>query len=127
MASFTLGQEEGAEFVLGGQDDPRVNNGCTDLALAHTLKFWRDRFESALRLRRDLLGWNAADGGCRLIYSESDGLSGLTVDRFGRWLVVQFTSLAMFERRALVVGLLAELTGADGIWLRNDRAAPCGT
>ena len=41
VASFTLGQEEGAEFVLGGQDDPRVNNGCTDLALAHTLKFWR--------------------------------------------------------------------------------------
>ena len=51
VASFTLAQEEGAEFVLGGQDDPRVNNGCTDLALAHTLKFWRCWKRSALRRR----------------------------------------------------------------------------
>jgi len=41
VARFTLGQEEGAEFVLGGQDDERVGSVCTDLALAHTLKFWR--------------------------------------------------------------------------------------
>lgn len=41
VASFVLAQEEGAEFVLGGQDDPRVDSSCTDLALAHTLKFWR--------------------------------------------------------------------------------------
>ena len=41
VASFTLNQEESAEFVLGGRDDPRVDGGCTDLALAHTLKFWR--------------------------------------------------------------------------------------
>ena len=41
VASFTLNQEEGAEFVLGGQEDERVDSGCTDAALAHTLKFWR--------------------------------------------------------------------------------------
>ena len=41
VASFVLAQEEGAEFVLGGQDDPRVDSSCTDLALAHSLKFWR--------------------------------------------------------------------------------------
>lgn len=41
VASFTLEQEEGAEFVLGGQEDERVDSSCTDLALAHTLKFWR--------------------------------------------------------------------------------------
>ena len=41
VASFVLAQEEGAEFVLGGQDEPRVDSSCTDLALAHTLKFWR--------------------------------------------------------------------------------------
>ncbi|MCJ7958630.1 MAG: glycoside hydrolase family 15 protein [Pseudomonas sp.] len=41
VASFALDQEEGAEFVLGGQEDGRVDSSCTDLALAHTLKFWR--------------------------------------------------------------------------------------
>ena len=41
VARFTLGQEEDAAFVLGGQDDGRVDSRCTDLALAHTLKFWR--------------------------------------------------------------------------------------
>lgn len=41
VASFELGQEEGAEFVLGGLDDPRVKNDCTDLCLERTLKFWR--------------------------------------------------------------------------------------
>ena len=41
VAHFTLTQEEGAEFVLGGQEDERVDSSCTDLALAHTLQFWR--------------------------------------------------------------------------------------
>lgn len=41
VASFDLGQEEGAEFVLGGLDDVRVKNDCTDLCLERTLKFWR--------------------------------------------------------------------------------------
>lgn len=41
VARFTLTQEEGAEFVLGGQEDERVDSSCTDLALAHTLQFWR--------------------------------------------------------------------------------------
>ncbi|MGU9858643.1 glycoside hydrolase family 15 protein [Pseudomonas sp. LF245] len=41
VARFTLTQDEGAEFVLGGQEDERVDSSCTDLALAHTLQFWR--------------------------------------------------------------------------------------
>ncbi|WLH70332.1 glycoside hydrolase family 15 protein [Pseudomonas sp. FP2309] len=41
VAHFTLTQDQGAEFVLGGQDDARVDSNGTDLALAHTLQFWR--------------------------------------------------------------------------------------
>ena len=55
------------------------------------------------------------------MFSESDGLSGLTVDRYGRWLVAQFTSLALFERRELLLRLLAERTGAEGIIARTER------
>ena len=39
VAMFTLGQEESAEFILGGEDDPRVTNACTDQYLQRTLSF----------------------------------------------------------------------------------------
>src|SRR5262249_33691433 len=61
-------------------------------------------------------------GACRLVFSEADGLSGLTADRYDRWLVVQVTSRALFDRRDLLIRLLAESTGAEGILLRADRA-----
>jgi len=41
VATFELGQEEGAEFVLGGVDDARVTSDCTDLCLERTQQFWR--------------------------------------------------------------------------------------
>ena len=60
----------------------------------------------------------------RLVFSESDGLSGLTVDRFDRWLAVQFTSLALFERREFLLAELARITGAEGILLRGEKGIP---
>ncbi len=84
--------------------------------------FWRDRLASAIRLRADVLRLPQGEAtASRLVFSESDGLSGLTVDRYGRWLVAQFTSLALFERRELLTKALAELTGASGIVLRTER------
>ena len=55
----------------------------------------------------------------RVVSSEGDGISGLTVDRYDRWLVVQFTSLALFERREVLARLLAEQTGAEGVLSRT--------
>ena len=43
------------------------------------------------------------------------------MDRYDRWLVVQFTSLGLAQRRELLAELLAELTGAEGIYLRTER------
>jgi 23S rRNA (cytosine1962-C5)-methyltransferase len=84
--------------------------------------FWRSRIDAAVSLRRDVLCRASPDAACRLLFSESDGLSGLTVDRYGRWLVAQFTSLALFERRELLVRLLMEATAAEGVVLRVDQA-----
>src|SRR5205823_7413454 len=83
--------------------------------------FFRGRLEAALRLRRDVLGLDGPGRACRLVFSEADGLSGLTVDRFDRWLVAQFTSLALARRRDLLAGLLAELVRPEGIYLRTER------
>src|SRR5262249_28580401 len=57
----------------------------------------------------------------RVVFSESDGLSGLTVDRYDRWLVAQFTSLALYRRREFFLRRLAEMTAAEGVQLRTER------
>src|SRR5213076_2890118 len=83
--------------------------------------FFRARLASALHLRRDVLKLSGPGQACRLVFSESDGLSGLVVDQYDRWLVVQFTSLALAERRDLFADLLTELVQPEGIYLRTER------
>ena len=43
------------------------------------------------------------------------------MDRYDRWLVAQFTSLALYHRRELCLRLLTDLTGAEGIVARTER------
>lgn len=56
----------------------------------------------------------------RLVWSESDGLPGLIVDRYGAHLVVQTLTLAMRQRIDLIVAALQELVAPESIILRND-------
>src|SRR5207302_10994904 len=74
-----------------------------------------------VRLRRDILKLDGPGRAGRLVFSEGDGLPGLTVDRYDRFLVVQFTSLGLAQRRDMIAELLAELTGVEGIYLRTER------
>src|SRR5437588_5297706 len=83
--------------------------------------FFRDRLAVAIRLRRDILGVYRPGGACRLVFSEGDGLSGLTVDKYDRWLAVQVTALGLAERRDMIADVLAELTGSAGVYLRTER------
>jgi len=83
--------------------------------------FFRDRLESAVRLRRDILRLDGPGRACRLVFSESDGLSGLTVDRYDRWLAVQITSLGMARRKEMIAELLAELVSPAGQFLRTEK------
>lgn len=83
--------------------------------------FFHARLLAALRLRREVLNLSGAGRACRLVFSEADGLSGLTVDQYDRWLVVQFTSLGLAERREMLADLLMDLTQAEGIYLRTEK------
>jgi 23S rRNA (cytosine1962-C5)-methyltransferase len=58
----------------------------------------------------------------RLIFSEADGLSGLVVDRYGEYLVVQVTALAMAQRLEMIVGVLQELLAPKAIVLRTEKS-----
>jgi 23S rRNA (cytosine1962-C5)-methyltransferase len=83
--------------------------------------FFRDRLDAAFRLRESVLGLGGPGRACRLVFSEGDGLSGLTVDRYDRWLVLQFTALGLAQRREVLADLLVELARPEGIYLRTER------
>jgi 23S rRNA (cytosine1962-C5)-methyltransferase len=83
--------------------------------------FFRQQLQTALHLRGPILGLNEPGKACRLVFSEADGLSGCTVDQYDRWLVLQFTSLGMAQRRDVFIELLVELVQPEGIYLRTER------
>ena len=113
--------------------------------------FWSQRLDDAIALRCELFGVrrlgassirlgddpNAmtdgrgvhpterrtfeADSACRLVFSEADGLSGLTVDRYGDWLLLQVTSFALSKQLDLIVQLLQVKLQPRGIWLRTEK------
>ena len=83
--------------------------------------FFKRRIEAAIRFRYDRLNLGDPAGACRLVFSEADGLSGLVVDRYADQLAVQFTSLALAQRREMFAELLAELVQPKGIYLRTER------
>ncbi len=83
--------------------------------------FWSNSLATAVRLRHDALGLGGRNSAYRLVFSEGDSLSGLTVDRYDQWLVAQFNSLALHERRQPIVRHLLDLTGAAGTIIRTER------
>ncbi len=58
----------------------------------------------------------------RLVWSESDGLPGLILDRYGDALVLQTLTKAMSQLEAEIVALAVEKTGAKTVVTRNDVA-----
>ena len=113
------------EFVARGLFNPHSNIQVRlyswDAEVTLDEGFWSTRIETAIRLRRDTLHICAPETACRLIFSEADGISGVIVDRYADWLLVQFTSLALATRRDLIVRLLQEKLQPAGIWLRTEK------
>ncbi|MBA2585960.1 MAG: class I SAM-dependent rRNA methyltransferase [Chthoniobacterales bacterium] len=57
---------------------------------------------------------------CRIVWSESDGLPGVIVDRYGEQYVLQTLTLAMDMRKNLIVEAMKKELGARTIMERND-------
>ena len=83
---------------------------------------FRRQLQKAIELRRQL-GYTDPGGAARLVFSEGDGLSGLVVDRYGEYLAVQATALAIHQRLERLVPMLFELVPVRGIVLREERGA----
>lgn len=81
-----------------------------------------ERLKDAASFRRDVLGLSDPRGACRVAFSESDGLSGLIVDRFADVVVLQPTSAALARYEPAIVEASRELFGPAAIVRRVDPA-----
>ncbi len=81
--------------------------------------FLHARLQRAIAARDALIDRAATDA-YRLVNAESDGLPGLVVDRYADFVVVQFLTLGIEERKDEVVGLLQELLEPGGMYERSD-------
>ena len=61
----------------------------------------------------------------RVVWSESDGLPGVVLDRYGEQFVLQLTTLAMDRRKEMLVDAIREVLGARNIIERSDAAVRC--
>jgi 23S rRNA (cytosine1962-C5)-methyltransferase len=79
--------------------------------------FYLRRIERALQLRglltRDVNAY-------RLIHAEADYLPGLIVDRYDRWLVVQFHTAGVERQRREIIIALERAMAPEGILARDD-------
>jgi len=81
---------------------------------------FESRIREAAALRESIIDPESTTA-YRVFFSESDGLSGLVVDRYDRFLLVQLTSLALAERRETLFDLLERQFQPAGIWLRTEK------
>lgn len=78
--------------------------------------FFRRRIRNAAEYRRE----SGYSDNYRAVFSESDYLPGLIVDKYGDYLSVQFLSLGMEIRKETIIKLLAEEFSPKGIYERSD-------
>ena len=81
-----------------------------------TPKRLTDRLETALKLRDRVF----PEPWYRWVYGDSDGLSGLVIDRFGDVVVVQISTAGMEAMKEAIVRGVQRLVHPEAIILKND-------
>jgi 23S rRNA (cytosine1962-C5)-methyltransferase len=79
--------------------------------------FVAKRIEAAVARRRVL---DDITNAARLVYSESDGIPGLIVDRYDDVVVVQFTAATAERWRSVIVDVCRSLDGINSVFERSD-------
>lgn len=87
-----------------------------------TKEFWRRRIEQALHLRREILQLDHSPlSAFRVVFGESDFMSGIVVDKFADYLAMQITSLGIGLRKQIFIDALADIFKPKGIYLRTEK------
>ncbi len=77
--------------------------------------FFKRRFKAAWTYRKNVVDTTC----CRIIFSDSDRLPGLIVDKFNDVLVYEIDTLGMDVRKKLLVESLLEVLKEDGVVIRG--------
>ncbi len=85
--------------------------------------FWKRRIKYAVDYRKTVMQGNLEN--CRLIFGESDGIPGLTADKFGGIIVTQVLSYGIEKLKDTIYPLICEVLEEEGehiegIYERND-------
>ncbi|WP_082025867.1 class I SAM-dependent rRNA methyltransferase [Thermotoga profunda] len=76
-----------------------------------------ERIDQAIKRREYIL---RSEQACRLIYSESDWLAGLIVDKYDSYIVIQINTLGMDKLKDLVVRTLVKKLNVTGVYEKSD-------
>jgi 23S rRNA (cytosine1962-C5)-methyltransferase len=78
--------------------------------------------DRAVRFRRETLSLDSITDSYRVVHSEGDGLSGLVVDRMGRFLVIQLCSAGWFRLLRWLMPALHERFHDSTVLVRADKS-----
>ncbi len=78
-----------------------------------------ERINSALKLRQQFY----SEPYYRLLFGDSDSLSGVVVDRYGDYLVVQLNTAGIERYQGIIVDALVSVLSPKGVLLRGDSRA----
>ncbi|GAC1546911.1 MAG: class I SAM-dependent rRNA methyltransferase [Myxococcales bacterium] len=118
-----------ARFVARGYYDPSaaiaVRVLTRDPAEAVTPIFWRKRIARAVALRRAFTPFaDAAVTDCvRLVHGEGDGLPGVVLDLYGKWVVLKLYSAGLAAHREAICGAIRGEVALEGIYGRDEEGA----
>ncbi len=84
------------------------------------LDFFRRRIERAQLFRNYLSVDSQAR---RVVWSESDGLPGVIVDRYGSVAILQTLTMAMDQRREMIAQAVVDVLGVSTVIERNDSSS----
>ncbi|TWT83728.1 Ribosomal RNA large subunit methyltransferase I [Planctomycetes bacterium CA13] len=108
-----------ARGVINPKSRLRIRLYTFDANIDINESLWRSRIDAAIARRR-LTGPFDPEGAERAIFSESDLMSGLIVDRYADCLGVQFTAGAMLRWQGAILDHLRTALSARSVMVRMD-------
>ena len=85
-------------------------------------QWWFQKIAKSIERRKEGIDLNATDS-YRLIFSEADELPGLIVDQYQDYLVCQFLTLGIDQRKQIIIDALVKILNPKGIFERSDASA----
>ncbi|OGV56497.1 MAG: hypothetical protein A2X45_03170 [Lentisphaerae bacterium GWF2_50_93] len=111
-------------FVGYGHFSPessiRIRLLSTDRGKYPDAEWFRQKIRKAVAHRIPLPGKSICSDSCRLVFGESDGLPGLVIDKYGKYLAAQFLTCGMDRMKSEIAEFAIEASGADALIDRSD-------